>query len=509
MTGHVVGSSLSFVGESWVGANDAAVSTTDTTAQVVKIGPKGQIAGAGTTMTLTLTGFTAGNTLVAVMAWNEAGGDAIPNSIGGMTATQAAIATFSTTKSAIVYYESNVSAGDKSVTVVGPSNATWGNGNLIELSGVKASPIVNAAGTSTGTDARPVSGKSGIITEKGIAIAVLCCGGNNAAVGIDRPEWYINAGIEQDSNSSIGYSADYRKINSEWIGQKAEAMWGVLTGTEEYAGTVVIFAEAAGGIVTTASDTRTFSDSAVASLSHAAVAADTRTFSDSAVATTVRTAVAADTRTFSDSAVASLSHTAVATDTRTFSDSAVAARAQAAVAVDSVAFSDSAVSSLSHTAVAADTRTFSDSAIASVVLAAITAVAADTVVFSDAATAAKVPGFVPAIFHGGLPKPRRGGKRYKKEEEVENSRNKIREELVAVIAALYPQPARIAPPANPLAADLPVVGPQVYAALAEVRDLIVARADADKVTRAIEKAKVEAKARLRRRREEELLLLME
>ena len=145
------------------------------------------------------------------------------------------------------------------------------------------------------------------------------------------------------------------------------------------------------GIPVVASDTVSFSDSAVCLVNAVATATDSASFTDSAVCLVNAVAGAADTVNFTDSAVCFVNAVATASDTRTVSDSAVCLVNAVATASDTISFSDSAVCLVNAVATASDTRAVSDSAVAIKVSGGIVATADDTVAFTDSAIAAKAP----------------------------------------------------------------------------------------------------------------------
>ncbi len=187
-----------------------------------------------TTLTPSLTGVTAGNTLLLAITGYRAG-TALPTSVSDGTNTWTLVADLSyagATNKALLYVAKNVAGGNVTVT------ATWagnflGTAHLSEWSG--ADPIYpgDLLVTRTGTSTTPLSNATGICNYDGsVAIALVgITSSPNNPIGIDTPSGYTNLHIEQDGANYEGFSLDYKLLpsraseNPSW-GTTTSGSWG-------------------------------------------------------------------------------------------------------------------------------------------------------------------------------------------------------------------------------------------------------------------------------------------
>jgi len=193
-----------------------------------------------TTLTLTFPASTIANSTILVgLARYIYSGEASPdgaNTVAGASGNSYSLAfqsplrtEFDGSSRAFLYY-SRVSSGGTSITIDTTSlSAAYWSAAAIEVTGLASSSVLDITPvTNQGTGQNPTTGPAGpTVTDKTIAVGVLCAIGAVSNAGIDVPTGYTNVGVQQDSASSIGFSMDYKILSS--VGSETVS-WGTLEG---------------------------------------------------------------------------------------------------------------------------------------------------------------------------------------------------------------------------------------------------------------------------------------
>ena len=284
------------------------------------------------------------------------------------------------------YHYNNVGVALFRRTVIGGDGTSWTptvtsgsdylGAAILEIAGGDlASATVNNNGTNGSSTHTSASLTPGSIPTLPIVFASQ---DDAAAAGSDNitapAGWTVDERAFPDYHSLYAISKD--ALTTDTSTAINAAITGVGTGSD-FGSTIILVPESGGGAnySETPSDTITFSDAAVKTVTKHP--ADTLTFSDTATKTTTSVRTAADTITFSDAAVRTISK--AASDTINFSDAA--AKSLTKYPADTLTFSDSPTLTRTFARAAADTLTFSD-----VATRAVGINKADTLTFSDSAT---------------------------------------------------------------------------------------------------------------------------
>lgn len=181
------------------------------------------------TLAPSLTGVTAGNTLVlAITGFRTT--SALPTSVSDGVNTWTLVANLSyasATNKALIYLAANVAGGNTTVSATWASNFL-GTAHLSEWSG--ADPIYpgDLISTRTGTDTAPSSNATGAANYEGsVALALLGISSSpNNPIGIDLPSGYTNIHVEQNGADYDGFSLDYKVLTSQ---SSENPNWGTTT----------------------------------------------------------------------------------------------------------------------------------------------------------------------------------------------------------------------------------------------------------------------------------------
>ncbi len=186
--------------------------------------------GAATTLSPSLTGVAAGNTLVlAITGFRTT--SALPTSVSDGVNIWRRIVDLSyagNTNKALLYIATDVAGGDTTVTATWASNFL-GTAHLSEWSGVDPITPGDVFSTRTGTSTAPLSNATPAIEQSGsMAIALLgMTSSPNNPIGIDLPSGYTNAHLEDDGANYEGFSLDYKAIST--AGSTENPNWGTTT----------------------------------------------------------------------------------------------------------------------------------------------------------------------------------------------------------------------------------------------------------------------------------------
>lgn len=222
---------------------------------VVQSSTKVAFGGASTTLNLSLTGVTAGNSIiVTVAAYNATSAANITVSDGtSYTVRQGTQAGGGAGATAAIAWIHNVSSGNKTITVT--TDAAGGNrygwARAMEVSGlVNAAPNVTmpaASGANGGTSNAPATGSSASTSVANcFVVAALAVSGGGSDAGIDTPATtgYTNHWVDNDFNVEEAGAADYKSVTSTGA---QSASWGTLTGSYLWAASLAAFEETGGG----------------------------------------------------------------------------------------------------------------------------------------------------------------------------------------------------------------------------------------------------------------------
>lgn len=216
--------------------------------------------GSGATATATLTGVTAGNSIIAIVrggSFNYASAPSCSVSDGtsyNVAKSQTGDAGSNVRPMAEIHYLHNVSSGTHAVVATmnaGSFNA-YGALDVVEVSGLdNAAPDVTA-GSFSSSSTTPVTGTTGSTSAAdGIAIAALGLLGSGtislAASG------YTNLYEDEAMNpDSVAGSSDYKILSATGA---QSAAWGTLGSSKPYAGAIAVFLDAADAVTVTDVDT--------------------------------------------------------------------------------------------------------------------------------------------------------------------------------------------------------------------------------------------------------------
>lgn len=224
------------------------------TASVVQSSTKVNFGGASTTLNLSLTGVTAGNSIiVTVAAYNATVAANITASDGtSYSVIEGTQADGSSGATASILWRHNVSSGNYTITVT--TNAAGGNrygwARAMEVSGLaNAAPNVTmpaSSGANGGTSNSPSTGSSSATSVANcFIVAAVAVSGGGTDAGIDTPATtgYTNHWVDNDFTAEEAGAADYKSVTSTGA---QSASWGTLTGSYLWAASLAAFEESGG-----------------------------------------------------------------------------------------------------------------------------------------------------------------------------------------------------------------------------------------------------------------------
>lgn len=200
------------------------------------------------TADVTLTGVTAGSSIIIVCPLYGNIAASVPSATSYTAGSVAAITNGSSARSIGLLYRHNVAGGNTTVTVTtdAPVGYRFGYPIALEVSGlVNAAPHVQmpaSSGTNGANSTAPATGNSSASTVTCFVVSGMTLAAGTADAGIDTPATtgYTNASVRQISTSEVAYSVDYKTGSAAGV---QSAAWGTLTASAEWAAGLWAFEE--------------------------------------------------------------------------------------------------------------------------------------------------------------------------------------------------------------------------------------------------------------------------
>jgi hypothetical protein len=198
---------------------------------------------------------TAGNRLFASSAAYEdlSTPDGLPNTVSDAVdaytqdfkSTQ--LAAFGGQNSAALYSTASASTtGSRTMTLTYSASDAFCSGTYFEFSGITTSSAVDKTATNSNAGSTtPDSGTTAATTQADeVVIGVIAVPAASSNVALALPSGFTNIGKEQDANSFIGFSTDYKIVSATGTQQVA---WGTMSGSYTWTAMVATYKAAAGG----------------------------------------------------------------------------------------------------------------------------------------------------------------------------------------------------------------------------------------------------------------------
>lgn len=188
---------------------------------------------------------TAGNLLVGCYSPYNGSGISNATPTGGGTWSTTTAPGADAAWDAYICHAANATGGATTVT------ADYGSGfyvvgSISEYSGMETTSVVDVQTQATGSSTTPSTGNTGSTTQADtLAVACFASGTGTSDVSIDTPAatGYTNLHVEQDSNSYMGHSSDYKVVSGTGA---QSAAWGTITSGQSWGAKIVVF-KATGG----------------------------------------------------------------------------------------------------------------------------------------------------------------------------------------------------------------------------------------------------------------------
>lgn len=344
---------------------------------IARVQTTGFVVPVGATLTLPLTGVTAGNLLVVGLIYYQSGSlTAIgtPTDTGG-TMVSAVTPTGLTIGGTDLFgvsqwYEKNCAAGTHTVVITGHGSFS-ARGVLGEYAGADTTAPLDqpaSSGSIVGTQSRASGTTAALAAATDMAFALI---GQASGAGVanaaftNPPAGYSSLGVQNATNSDVGGEmADMANLGSA---AATSTSWTWTDGTTVASfGAIATYKAAAGGNVTLSltGQTATFTEGSIARAIAYAVTGQTATFAEGSITPAVSSALSGQTATFTEGTPTPAVTYSLTAQTATFSEGTITATTGGNVTLNltgqSATFTQGTLSSAISTALTAQTITASE-----------------------------------------------------------------------------------------------------------------------------------------------------